>query len=104
MMEAKDTERIEATKNCLAKWFDKGRSYGNTPITKDMLAELEADGEAQAEISFKAGYYEGRGLGIRDGMREVVEFVRQCCYIIHGSRDDEEAWQAKLKEWEVEPK
>lgn len=38
----------EEIKNYLAKWFERGRDYGKAPITKDMLSELERDGDAIA--------------------------------------------------------
>ena len=38
-------EAEERIKDYAAKWFDRGREYGKTPITKGMLAELEEEGE-----------------------------------------------------------
>lgn len=32
-------------KECLAKWFDKGREWGQVPMAKDLLTELEVDAE-----------------------------------------------------------
>jgi len=43
----------EKIKNYAAKWFDKGREYGKAPITKDMLLELEREGE---ELLSELGY------------------------------------------------
>ena len=40
-----DDKAQEKIKNYAAKWFNKGREYGEAPITKDMLMELEEDGE-----------------------------------------------------------
>jgi len=63
--------------------------------------------QAQAEISFKAGYFEGRGLGIRDGMKEVVGWINRISYFNYGQGEaggcelcfERIKWQAKLKEW-----
>ncbi len=44
-----ENEVQEAIKNYAAKWFDKGREYGNAPITKNMLIELEKEGEDMCE-------------------------------------------------------
>ena len=41
---------IEEVKNYASKWFDKGREYGNAPITKDMLSELEREGEQICQL------------------------------------------------------
>lgn len=48
-----DKEAEERIKNYAAKWFDKGREYGKAPITKDMLLELEREGE---ELLSELGY------------------------------------------------
>ncbi|MBA7581211.1 hypothetical protein ES708_23113 [subsurface metagenome] len=54
-------EAQETIKNYAAKWFDKGRQYGKAPITKDMLTELEKEGEEvlsdiEKLIEHKVGY------------------------------------------------
>jgi len=40
----------ESIKNYAAKWFDRGREYGQTKITKDMLTELEEEGNQILDI------------------------------------------------------
>lgn len=62
-----------------------------TPVPRDYYEEKIKEAK---EISFKTGYFEGRGLGIRDGRREVVEWVNE--YLLDGEYPP---WQAKLKEW-----
>ena len=67
-MKAKDTVIVEEIKECLAKWFDRAREWGDHPISKKMLAELEANGERLAEISFDAG--------LREAIEWVIEFFK----------------------------
>ncbi len=54
--------------------------------------------QAQAEISFKAGYFEGRGLGIRDGIKEVVEWINKNT---HEAQWNSKRWQSQLEVWGV---
>lgn len=41
---------LEEVKNYAAKWFDKGREHGNALMTKDMLTELEEEGEQICQL------------------------------------------------------
>lgn len=83
---------------------------------------LRVVAEAQAEISFKAGYKQGVAdrenasdeeykAGIKAGIKEVVEYLKPFTteapfagkqlgqFIIHLERPD---WRAKLKEWGID--
>jgi len=86
--------------------------------------------QAQAEVAFKAGYKKGYGVGKKDGkasgyldgflegtragMRDVVEWLRNCRLIDEGQSSIGHPthssflagcpyceWQAKLKEWGI---
>ena len=94
-MEAKDTVTKTTVYNC-----------HNT--VEERLLE-------QAEISFKAGreagYWEGRELGLRDGRREVVEWMAkyhrdegglELMLSWHGLVIDDAEWQAFLKSKGIE--
>ena len=83
-MEAKDTVINQKQIQLL------GQQYEEDLPTYDLNHYIL---KAQAEISFKAG------------IREVVGALGLCCYIWHDEENkahlclDQEAWQARLKEW-----
>lgn len=92
-----------------------------------ILSDIEVDyynngAEAQAEISFKAGYEQGWNDnkpylpdanepwdreqtvfddGKKAGIREVVEWI-ESQRVNKGINDRRQEWQAKLKEWGIE--
>ena len=104
MLEAKDTiinrEEFEALiQHIIGK---------EIPKTETELGNLIADAcrppvEAQAAISFR--------MGKQEGIKKVVEWIekRDCAYhlfgdFIHHFKIMDNEWQAKLKEWGIEPK
>ena len=83
-MESKDTVM---TTNDFLDWL---RGH-NIPSWNYNSGELNR--EAQSEISFKAGYNEGK----KDGIKEVVEFINNNSIVVRSM--DEILWKSKLKEW-----
>ncbi len=103
-MEAKDTVVTDAYLE--DRRHEKSQQYGEeVELTAHDIASL------QAEISFKAGQYEGK--------KEVVEWANEPCphsdatieilndqdetigERIFSKRDCEKCWQDKLKEWGI---
>jgi len=105
-MEAKDTVISEEEMNALLRQNDFARG---TEGYRQVVTVIK---EAQAEISFRAGYETCAGeleqyllKWKRAGIREVVEFINQHW----GEKNYGQmsfttsiGWQAKLKGWEIE--
>ncbi len=106
-MEAKDTvmtpQQIKELKS--KKWCSPARNYDYT-VEELMVAE------AQAEVSFKAGYEQAKKEDLittndlvadsrKAGIKEVVEWIKN-----HNAQPDEilDDWQAQLKVWGIEVK
>jgi len=103
MMEAKDTVMSESKmRDNLPLWINEEDIDNGMQIA-----------QAQAEISFKAGYSEGKAssaedvaksliIGLQQGRKEVVDWIMGQKHIKRGFPIITEVdWQAQLKEWEL---
>ena len=70
-------EMSDLIKNYAAKWFRKGRDYGQAPITKGLLEELEDDGAQILAIIEKAGKASGDLLSDGEIENERLTYLQE---------------------------
>ena len=106
-MEAKDTVMTTAKYNQISKAWHIEKDISELYIEIDFLnAHQIAMLQAQAEISFKAGYEQLKNEYDKDmkqhrlaGIREVVEWVNSRNIISNTETRHGQEWQVQLKKW-----